>query len=80
MRAYSSGWFVLQSYTFRFSKKVTSAFYCLQFFFLLWYFWNLVVFLTRVVFLTFVTFFHIFNLASTISESQVGYIKVHLET
>ena len=36
-------------------------------------------FLTLVVFLT-VTFFRIFNLASTISESQVEYIKVHLET
>ena len=28
----------------RLLEKVTSAFYCLQFFFLLWYFWNLVVF------------------------------------
>ena len=51
-----------------------------------WNFFSFVVFLesccflTLVVFLTFVTFFHIFNLASTISESQVEYIKVHLET
>ena len=61
----------------RLLEKVTSAFYCLQFFVL---FLESCCFLTLVVFLTFVTFFHIFNLASTISESQVEYIKVHLET
>ena len=62
----------------RLLEKVTSAFYCLQFFFVV--FLESCCFLTLVVFLTFVTFFHIFNLASTISESQVEYIKVHLET